>query len=244
MTAIQHGRSLRPRQPSRRIRGSRRSGAAYTPRVRTIAGAAGLLLGAVVLFGFRHPIELRLLRHESVPAPLVSKEPVQEADGKGPFEFRAGRRRYRVVPRFRWDESGRVLSERPYRLATAAVLIPHDLVLGWGPVVLPPYAGRIHFTQYARFYMWGTSDRSLDRQTIATHTANTHVIPSDDRLRRALACVARGDDVRLEGWLVDVEGIDEPSFRWATSTSREDEGPGGCETVFLKRLTIGRRVYE
>ncbi|MEP6801828.1 MAG: hypothetical protein ABJC07_07820 [Acidobacteriota bacterium] len=29
----------------------------------------------------------------------------------------------------------------------------------------PQYAGRLHFTQYARFYMWETPDPSLARQT-------------------------------------------------------------------------------
>ena len=203
-----------------------------------------LLVSFVLVATFRHPIELRLLRHERAPLPNLSGDPVQTSDDRPPFEFRAGSARYRVIPRYRWDESARVVSERPYRFSKAAALIPHDLVLAWGPLVLPPYAGKLHFTQYGRFYMWGTSDRALDRQTVVTHTANTHVIPSDDRLRRAVACLSRGDDVRLEGWLVDVEGIDEPTFRWKTSTSRDDEGPGGCETVFLTRLTVGERVYE
>jgi hypothetical protein len=63
-------------------------------------------------------------------------------------------------------------------------------------------------------------------------------------LRRAAACVTKGDDVRLEGWLVDIDGLDDPTFHWKTSISREDEGPGGCETVYLTRLTINERVYE
>ena len=208
------------------------------------SGTVALLAVPALLVLFRHPIELRLLRHERAPIPDVSGEPMQTTDDKRPFEFRAGHTRYRVIPRFRWDESARVVSERPYRFSKAAELIPHDFVLAWGPVVRPPYAGRLHFTQYARFYMWGTSDGSLDRGTIVTHTSNTHIIPSDDRLRRAVECVSRGDDVRLEGWLVDIEGIDEPAFRWKTSISRNDEGPGGCETVFLTRLTVGHRVYE
>jgi len=204
----------------------------------------GFLAALALAAALRHPLELRLLRHESAPLPDVSGEPLQTSDDKPPFEFRAGGARYRVLPRFRWDESARIVSERPYRFSKAASLIPHDLVLAWGPVVRPPYAGRLHFTQVGRFYMWGTSEASLDRQTIVTHTANTHVIPADDRLRRAVARLSSGDDVRLEGWLVDVEGIDEPAFRWKTSTRRDDEGPGGCETVFLTRLTIGERVYE
>lgn len=174
----------------------------------------------------------------------MTREPVQADDDKMPFEHLAGGRRYRIVPRFRWDESARVMSEEPYRAGAAGALIPVDWVLGWGPVVAPPYAGRIHYTQTSRFYMWGTSDRQLDRGAIVTHTANTHVIPATVRLRRAAALVRKGDDVRLEGWLVDVDGIDNESFHWKTSVSRSDEGPGGCETVYLTRLTVNTRAYE
>jgi hypothetical protein len=202
------------------------------------------LPAALILFLFRHPLELRLLAHESAPAPNVSTEPIQSEDSKGPFEFSAGGHRYRIVPRFRWDESARVVSEKSYSFGEAAALIPEDFALAWGPVLGPPYAGRIHYSQFARFYMWGTSDGALDRRTIVTHTANTHIIPGSSRLRRAAACVGKGNDVRLEGWLVDVDGIDDPDFHWKTSTTREDEGPGGCETVYLTRLTINERVYE
>jgi hypothetical protein len=204
-----------------------------------------VLAAAVVLgFAFRSPLTLAVLRHEAAPRPAVTADPVQVAADMRPFEHVAGGKRYRIVPRFQWDESARVLSEEPYSAGPSGALIPVDWVLGWGPVLAPPYAGGIHYTQTSRFYMWGTSDRNLDRGTIVTHTANTHVIPASARLRRAAACVKKGDDVRLEGWLVDVDGIDNPAFHWRTSISRADEGPGGCETVFLARLTINTRVYE
>ena len=174
----------------------------------------------------------------------MSIEPIQTAEKNEPFEFPSGGSRFRIVPRYRWDESARVVSEKAYHFGKASSLIPEDYALAWGPVLQPPYAGRIHFSQVARFYMWGTSDGALDRRTIVTHTANTHIIPSSPGLRRVAACVRSGDDVRLEGWLVDVDGIDDPAFHWRTSTTREDEGPGGCETVYLTRLTINERVYE
>src|SRR5215468_9535198 len=201
-------------------------------------------LALLVLFFFRHPVELRLLSHDDAPDPEIAREPLQEPDGKKPFEVEAGGQRYRLIPRFRWDEAARVAGAEPYRFDRAAALIPLDWALAWGPVVAAPYAGRIHYTQTSRFYMWGTSDGGLDRSTIVSHTANTHVIPGSSRLARAARCVGTGDDVRLEGWLVDVEGIDDPSFRWKTSVSRDDEGPGGCETVYLARLTVGTRAYE
>ena len=202
------------------------------------------LLLALFLLAFRHSIELRLLRHDSAPRPDTSQEPDQARTDQKPFEFRAGGRRFRIAPRYSWDEAARVVSEKTYHFGEAAALIPVDYALAWGPVLQAPYAGRIHFSQMSRFYMWGTSDSSLDRRTIVTHTANTHLIPSSSRLRQAAACAGKGDDVRLQGWLVDVEGIDDPAFRWRTSTTREDEGPGGCETVFVTRLTINERVYE
>jgi hypothetical protein len=199
---------------------------------------------ALAVFVFRNPLELALLHHAEAPPPETAREPIQEPDRKAPFEFVSSGRRYRLIPRFRWDEAARVMSEEPYRFDAAAGLIPMDWALAWGPVLLPPYAGKLHFSQTGRFFLWGTSDGSLDRGTLVTHMANTHIIPATSRLRRAAGCVRKGDDVRLEGWLVDVEGIDDPSFRWRTSVSREDEGPGGCETVYLTRLTVGTRVYE
>lgn len=209
------------------------------PRVWTLVVAS-----AILLFLFRRPITLAMLRHDTAPLPAVETEPIQEPDDRKPFEHVARGRRYRIVPRFRWDESARVLAEEPYWMGAAGALIPEDWVLGWGPVLAPPFAGKIHYTQVSRFYMWGTRDLRLDRGTIVSHTANTHVIPGSLRLRRAVASVRKGDDVRLEGWLVDVDGIDDPSFHWRTSTSRSDEGPGGCETVYLTRLTVNTRAYD
>jgi len=203
-----------------------------------------ILAAAILVFLCRRPLTLAMLRHETTSRPAVETEPIQTADDRKPFEHVARGRRYRIVPRFRWDESARVLSEKPYWMGAAGALIPEDWTLGWGPVLAPPYAGHIHYTQVSRFYMWGTRDLRLDRGTIVTHTANTHVIPGSARLRRAAASVRKGDDVRLEGWLVDVDGIDDPDFHWKTSVSRSDEGPGGCETVYLNRLTVNTRAYR
>src|ERR1700693_1495047 len=165
-----------------------------------------IAVGAVLVYVSRSPLTLAVLHHGTAPRPEVEGEPVQAADDVKPFEHVAGGKRYRIVPRFRWDESAQVMSDQSYSAGASGALIPLDWALGWGPVVAPPYAGKIHYTQRGRFYMWGTSDGRLDRGTIVTHTANTHVIPASARLARAAACVGKGDDVRLEGWLVDVDG--------------------------------------
>ena len=210
-------------------------------RQRTLAilAAAGLCL--LVL---RHPLALRLMAHHAAPRPDVRAEPAQVSRERAPFDFLAGGRRYRLTPRFAWDQSARVVGDRPYRFGAAAALIPEDLALAWGPLLAAPYAGRVSYSQYSRFFFWHTRDGTLDRGTIVSHAANVHVIPASPRLRTAVRCVSEGDDVRLEGWLVDVDGVSDPAFHWGTSTTREDEGPGSCETVYLERLTINERAYE
>ena len=206
--------------------------------------AATLTAAALALYLGRHALELRLLAHGAAPRPDVRREPAQLAEQRQPFEFVARGHRFRIIPRFRWDQAARVVSEEPYRFGAAGALIPEDFALVWGPLLAPPYAGRISYSQGSRFFFWRTKDGSLDRGTIVSHAANTHIIPADTILRRAIGCVAAGDDVRLEGWLVDVDGISDPGFHWGTSTSREDEGPNSCETVYLERLTVNERVYE
>lgn len=205
----------------------------------------GALSGVLLLlFGLRHPLELALSSHRRVPPPDASSDPLQTPAEREAFEFVASGRRYRITPRFAWDEAARVVGEKTYRFDALARVAPVDLALAWGPVLQSPYDGRISYLQTGRFYLWSTRAPELDRATIVAHTANTHVISATARLRRIAACVASGDVVRLEGWLVDVDGIDDPSFRIRTSTSRDDEGPGACEVVFVRRLTVNRRAYE
>jgi len=210
-------------------------------RQRTLAILAA---PALLLIALRHPLQLRLLTHHAAPRPDVRAEPAQVSRERAPFDFLAGGRRYRLTPRFAWDQSARVVGDRPYRFGAAAALIPEDLALAWGPLLAAPFKGRISYSQYSRFFFWHTNDGMLDRGTIVSHAANVHLIPASPRLRTAVRCVSEGDDVRLEGWLVDVDGVSDPAFHWGTSTTREDEGPGSCETVYLERLTINERVYE
>ena len=210
-------------------------------RSRLVLGALVLALG-LLLFG--DGITLALLRHRSAPPPDASSEPVQASTDAQPFERRVGGRRYRITPRYRFDQSARVVSSRAYRWGRAGTLLPEDLALAWGPMIAPPYAGKVSFSQFSRFFFWRTRDLSLDRGTIVSHASNVHVLPRTVRLKHAVRALGKGDIVRLEGFLVDIDGLDDPDFHWGTSTTRSDEGPQSCETIYLERLTVGERTYE
>jgi hypothetical protein len=181
----------------------------------------------------------------SVPAAAAidwRSEPIQEETRRAPFVRLTRRGEVRVQPRAAFDVSAVVAAAEPYSFDDGAFLSPVDLVLTWGELPREPYRSRVSYYQLTRYYFWRSRDAGLDGSYIATHSANMHLIPATNNLARALAHVGGGDLVRVRGLLVDVEAAD--GFRWRTSLSREDTGPGACELVWIEELQRGHRLYR
>jgi hypothetical protein len=169
-------------------------------------------------------------------------EPLQAETERVPFVLPTRRGEVRVLPRAAFEVSAVVAAAEPYSIDGGAFLSPVDLVMTWGRLPEEPYRGRVSYYQLTRYYFWRTGDASLDLRYIATHSANMHMIPSTRNLGRALAHLGRGDKVRVSGLLVDVSTA--AGFRWATSLSRDDTGPGACELVWVEELQRGNRLYR
>ncbi|HEY0783816.1 MAG TPA: hypothetical protein VGE98_15260 [Thermoanaerobaculia bacterium] len=169
-------------------------------------------------------------------------EPLQTPTRRTPFRFETGHGAVNVVPRFEFDISAVVASAESYLLDTGAFLSPVDLVMTWGKLPEEPYRSRVSYNQMGRFYFWRTGSVDLDLHYIGTHSANMHLIPATKNLSRALRKVGSGDSVRITGLLVDVSM--DSGFTWRTSTTREDDGPGACELIFVESLQRGMRVYR
>jgi hypothetical protein len=71
-------------------------------------------------------------------------------------------------------------------------------------------------------------------QDIVRSSANMHMIPADDAVAAALRRIERGDRVRIDGWLVQIEAKD---WRWRSSLTRDDSGGGACELVYVCSIT-------
>jgi hypothetical protein len=199
-----------------------------------------LLLLAVVLLGyweFTRP-------HASAAGDPVdwSSEPVQEPTERPPFEIETRKGKVALDPRASFDVSAIVASDEHYRFDDGAFLVPVDLVMTWGKLSEEPYKSKVSYGQITRYYFWRTSATDLDPHYIQTHSANMHMIPADDNVRRALLSVGSGDQVRVQGLLVNAKRDD--GFYWNSSLTREDDGPGACELVWVEEIQIGREVYR
>ena len=213
-------------------------------------GRIGAVLKAVVIAlvawfavdRFLPGVPLSFIAHETAPLPNALKEPVQEERSGEPFSETRRGRSFRLVPRAKYDVAARVASTERYRAGLSGDLLPWDFALAWGAATKEPAWSHVSYVQTGRFYNWSTHDRSLDPSYVSSHTANTHLIAATERVASVLSLVHRGDVVRLEGDLVDVTGPD--GFVWKTSLTRTDTGPGACETLYLRALTVGTRRYH
>jgi hypothetical protein len=142
-----------------------------------------------------------------------------------------------LTPRAQYDISARILSREDYHFDALSDLIPEDLALGWGLMSDNETLKLFDISQGARFYMWqARAPLPMPRQEIVQHSANTHVIPADDSVRRELARLRVGQVVHLTGLLVDGKRNDGVFIR--TSLTRNDEGPGACEIMLVETVEV------
>lgn len=171
--------------------------------------------------------------------------PVQEMLGAGGAEDAAlpDRQGARFVPRARYRIAARVLSTERYYLGWQSTLSPLDLALGWGAMADPGVDRWIEWHQRGRWYFWyWSADSPYRNEAIRNQSANVHVVPATKNLTRALLALDPGDLVRLDGWLVDIQGED--GERWGTSLSRTDTGDRSCELLYVTELLARGARYQ
>jgi hypothetical protein len=196
-----------------------------------------LAVAALGYWGFTRP-------HASAAGDPIdwSGDPLQEPTERPPFEVETGKGRITLEPRASFDVSAVVASDEHYRFDDGAFLVPVDLVMTWGKLPEEPYKSEVSYGQITRYYFWRTSAAGLDLHYVQTHSANMHMIPADANVRRALLAAGSGDPVRVRGLLVNATRDD--GFHWSSSLTREDDGPGACELVWVEEIQIGRKVYR
>jgi hypothetical protein len=140
---------------------------------------------------------------------------------------------FRVIPRARFELSARLLSRERYYWGASAGLSPIDLALGWGPMSDQSVVDRIDVSQGARWFILRfNSTPPVSIEQMMKSSANMHIIPANDTVRKQVLSLRRGELVQLRGQLVDVRGDD--GFSWSTSLTRDDTGGGSCELFYVE----------
>jgi hypothetical protein len=168
---------------------------------------------------------------------IVAPEDPLQTEAEDTTPVRVGR--WLLTPRADYDITARILSSENYHFDRLADLIPEDLALGWGPMSDNRILADFDITQSVRFYTWRPrAALPITRESVISHSANTHVIPADARIRAQLQALRVGDVARLTGVLVDGKRDDGAWIR--TSLTRLDSGPGACEIMLVQSVELRR----
>jgi hypothetical protein len=178
----------------------------------------------------------------SLPAPAeirseLRREPAQSATAAEPFTFLYRARRILVRPVATYELAGLVVSHND---VDSFADIYHDsdsvdtkdLCVIWGSNVRTPDYRRVRFSSgsFTCYYEYGRDVAFSPRAA-----SNNHLITDNEEVRRRIAGIRVGDQVRLSGLLVDYR-LEAWGDDWRrTSTGRGDDG---CEVVFVRELEV------
>ena len=131
----------------------------------------------------------------------------------------------------------KVLSKKNYYLDREADLSPVDVALGWGKMSDERVLEHIEISQSGRFYRWQVDEFPIPRREIETHSANMHLIPASDAVKRVIDKVRKGDIIEITGRLVNVMS-NRDAWYWESSQTRNDRGKGACELIWVESADI------
>lgn len=122
----------------------------------------------------------------------------------------------------------RILGSKEYHQDEQAKFSPIDYAVTRGMFTEPEIARQISINQYDRFLNW-----KMARPPISPHLAtqlvnNMHIIPGNPEIAEQIKKVKRGDLVRLQGDLVQINDKD---LVWKSALDWNGVGDGACRLI-------------
>lgn len=242
-STAQQDSSQGPAQPARI--GTRLSGS-KTTRLLSIAFFIGL---ACWLFGSF--MKDRLAGVDKTYPELFSAPEQTELKDPKPLRMRRGGANLTLYPRFDYHICGLVVSVNTYAAVGLRYqdLFERDFCMIWGSNVSSGFfkAPGTSFEHHGNVcYTRWSGTLSLK----GTELSNNHILTMDDDLGDELDSINRGDQICLDGKLVDVASVPGSASsaqipgvaRLHTSITRTDKGMGACEILLVENLTVIARA--
>lgn len=176
---------------------------------------------------------LGMPRPASVPPPGISidyaphqSSPSQTSKWKfGDFVF---------TPLADFEIDARVLLRERYWFDAGAAVSPIDLTLGWGPISDTRNVEKLKLSHGHRYYSYRILDPSLPITTVARNSANMHLIPANESVKKDLLAIRQNEFISIKGKLVQIDSAS--GFTWRSSLTRNDTGMGACEVIWVDEV--------
>jgi len=163
------------------------------------------------------------------PGVSLKTIPFQKKVSMDPFLFKD----YQVTPKAQYIIEAKILRKERYYRDASSELSPVDFALGWNRMSDERNLEQLSISQGSRWYTyrWNTELIGISKSIIAKESANTHIIPANDKIEDIALDIKAGTMVHMEGYLVYIQGRN--NFKWNSSLTRNDTGGGACEVFFV-----------
>ncbi len=122
----------------------------------------------------------------------------------------------------------RILGSKVYNDDAQAKFSPIDYAVTRGLFTEPEIARQISINQYDRFLNWKMAKPPIAPKLATELVSNMHIIPANPEIAKVIKQVKRGDLVRIQGELVQVNAKD---LVWKSALDWEGIGDGACKLI-------------
>ncbi len=177
----------------------------------------------------------------------VRRDPIQEDISASAFQFDYRGHSYDVQPVATYEISGLVVTHNDVSSLfdayhTSDSVDFRDLCLVWGVNVTSGIYRRAKFFSMPWSCHVTFQDENAADSFVETQLSNNHLLTANDEVRKSILRMQVGDQVRLQGKLVNYAPLGHPERMRRTSTIREDTGNGACEVLWVESAEILRRA--
>jgi hypothetical protein len=118
-----------------------------------------------------------------------------------------------------------------------------DLCVVWGDNLATGVYRNMHYASGSFTCEVWSRDRTTWERFDVRAIANNHLLASDPTIVRRLRGMRAGDQIELGGYLAEYAHDAGFAFRRGTSTRRDDQGDGACETIWVTDARILRAAH-
>lgn len=175
----------------------------------------------------------------------LKEEPTQKKIDKSAFSVNVNKVDYEIQPMFDYELYGLVVSyelhDGNYNLHKRwnDHLNIADYCVVWDKSAFTRHLPKINFWNGQFTCNISTKDMQAWESFDPTQLSNNHLISDEKYIRKKLRKIKIGDQIRISGWLSSYKNLNSGGTR-GTSITREDEGNGACETIYVKEVSILR----
>ena len=190
------------------------------------------VLAGIILLFLGYLLFVTITPKPSSESSFVITEVLQDNDNlANPISFKNAT----IIPQANFHVTGLVLSRKKYFIGKESKFSPMDLAMGWGAMANENVVSQLKISQHNRWFYWKAKKFPIPRREIEKHSANMHIIPADDLVKKKLMKTQKDNIVRFSGYLVRVVAN---NWTWQSSLTRNDTGNHACEVVFVNEFEI------